>query len=93
MLCCRHSEDLLTWRPQDYPRMKEQGVLEPVMFQMDNGNIDIYFKTKDGSRRYVQATEDFRHFTELPEASTISDDAWLRDTATVNGKASGRQLL
>ena len=81
-----YSEDLLTWRPQDYPRMKEQGVLEPVMFQMDNGNIDIYFKTKDGSRRYVQATEDFRHFTELPEASTISDDAWLRDTATVNGK-------
>ena len=81
-----YSEDLLTWRPQDYPRMKEQGVLEPVMFQMDNGNIDIYFKTKDGSRRYVQATEDFRHFTESPEASTISDDAWLRDTATVNGK-------
>ena len=81
-----YSEDLLTWRPQDYPRMKEQGVLEPVMFQMDNGNIDIYFKTKDGSRRYVPATEDFRHFTESPEASTISDDAWLRDTATVNGK-------
>lgn len=81
-----YSEDLLTWRPQDYPRMKEQGVLEPVMFQMDNGNIDIYFKTKDGSRRYVQATEDFRHFTESPEASTISDDVWLRDTATVNGK-------
>lgn len=81
-----YSEDLITWRPQDYPRMREQGVLKPVMFQMDDGRIDIYFKTKDNSRRYVQASTDFRHFTESPEESSISDDAWLLDTATVNGR-------
>lgn len=80
-----YSEDLVTWRPQDYPRVKEKGVLEPIMFQMDPDNIDIYFKAKDGSRHYVQASNDFRHFTESADASTIEDAAWMRDTATIAG--------
>ncbi len=81
-----YSEDLVTWRPQDYPRMKQQGVHEPVMFQMDDGTFDIYYKSKAGTRHYVQATEDFRRFDESPEPSTIDDVAWIRDTATVNGQ-------
>ncbi len=81
-----YSEDLITWRPQDYPKMMEQGVSEPIMFQMDDGTFDIYFKAKDGTRRYVQASEDFRKFTESPDPSTIEDVAWMRDTATVAGK-------
>ena len=80
-----YSEDLVTWRPQDYPRVKEKGVLEPIMFQMDPDNIDIYFRAKDGSRHYVQASNDFRHFTESADASTIEDAAWMRDTATIAG--------
>ena len=80
-----YSEDLVTWRPQDYPRVKEKGVLEPIMFQMDPDNIDIYFKAKDGTRHYVQASNDFRHFTESADASTIEDAAWMRDTATIAG--------
>lgn len=88
-----YSEDLVTWRPQDYPRMNERGVLQPVMFQMDDGTFDIYFKAKDGSRRYVKADKDFRHFREAAEPSSISDDAWLMDTATVAGKHySGNQF-
>lgn len=81
-----YSEDLITWRPQDYPRMSVQGVTEPVMFQMDDGTFDIYYKAKDGTRRYVQGSEDFRRFTESAEPSTIDDVAWLRDTATVGDK-------
>lgn len=81
-----YSEDLVTWRPQDYPRMNEKGVTKPVMFQMDDGTFDIYFKAKDGTSRYVKADKDFRHFTEAKEASSISNDAWLMDTATVAGK-------
>lgn len=81
-----YSEDLVTWRPQDYPRMKQQGVLEPVMFQMNDGTFDIYYKSKAGTHHYVQATEDFRRFEEAPEPSTIDDVAWIRDTATVNGQ-------
>ncbi len=84
-LAATYSEDLVTWRPQDYPRMNEKGVLKPVMFQMDDGSFDIYFKTKDGSRRYVKADKTFRHFHEAKDASSISDDAWLMDTAVVAG--------
>ena len=81
-----YSDDLITWRPQDYPHMSVKGCLEPVVFAMDDGTFDIYFKAKDGKKHYVQATKDFRHFKEDKVPSTISDDAWLRDTATVNGK-------
>lgn len=81
-----YSEDLVTWRPQDYPRMAEKGVSEPIMFQMDDGTFDIYFKAKDGTHRYVQGSEDFRSFKESSDPSTIDAIAWLRDTATVAGK-------
>ena len=80
-----YSEDLITWRPQDYPRMNEKGCLQPIAFAMDDGKYDIYFKTKDGQKRYVQASKDFRHFVEDSIPSTIDDIAWVRDTATVDG--------
>lgn len=81
-----YSEDLVTWRPQDYPRVSMKGVAEPIAFQMDDGTFDIYYKAKDGTRRYVQASEDFRRFTESADPSTIEDVAWIRDTATIAGK-------
>ncbi len=85
-LAAAYSEDLVTWRPQDFPRMADKGVLAPVMFQMDDGTFDIYFKTQGGTKRYVKADNDFRHFDEAQEPSSISDDAWLMDMATVDGK-------
>lgn len=81
-----YSEDLVTWRPQDYPHMSVKGIREPIMFQMDDGTIDIYFKTKQGEKRYVQASDDFRHFEEFTDPSTIDDSAWMLDTATIGGK-------
>ena len=39
-----YSEDLVTWRPQDYPIVAEKGVKSPVAYQMDDGNFDIYIK-------------------------------------------------
>ena len=80
-----YSEDLVTWRPQDYPRMSAKGCLEPIMFACDDGTTDIYYKSSNG-KRYVKASADFRQFTEDPQPSTIDDVAWLRDTATVGGK-------
>lgn len=85
-LAAAYSEDLVTWRPQDFPRMTDKGVLAPVMFQMDDGSFDIYFKTQGGVRRYVKADTDFRHFDEAKDPSSISDDAWIMDMATVGGK-------
>lgn len=80
-----YSEDLVTWRPQDYPRVSQKGALKPIIFQMDDGTFDIYYKGKDGSRHYVQANQQFRKFTETPGLSTIDEVAWMRDTATVAG--------
>lgn len=80
-----YSEDLITWRPQDYPLMKENGCRKPIIFAMDDGTFDIYFHSNNGNR-YVQASNDFRKFEESPEESTIENVAWLRDTATVDGK-------
>ena len=85
-LAAAYSEDLVTWRPQDFPSMTDKGVREPVMFQMDDGTFDIYFKAQGSVRRYVKADKDFRHFVEAKEPSSISDDAWIMDTATVADK-------
>ena len=85
-LAASYSEDLITWRPQDYPRMSAKGCKEPIVFGMSDGTFDIYYKTADGQKRYVKASADFRHFEEDSIPSTIDDVAWLRDTATVDGR-------
>ena len=78
-----YSEDLVTWRPQDYPRMSQRGCLEPVVFAMDDGTFDIYYKDRQGGKHYVQASADFRHFAEDSTLSTIDDVAWSRASASI----------
>ena len=80
-----YSEDLITWRPQDYPIVKEKGVLDVAVYQMDDGNFDVYLKTKQG-KRYVQVSPDFRTFQEDSLEATADEILWQRDTATINGK-------
>ena len=80
-----YSEDLVTWRPQDYPIVREKGVKDVAAYQMDDGNFDIYLKTSKG-KRYVQASDDFRTFKEDSLEASADDILWQRDTATVNGK-------
>ena len=80
-----YSEDLVTWRPQDYPIVREKGVADVAAYQMDDGKFDIYLKTKQG-KRYVQASEDFRTFQEDSLEASADDILWQRDTATVDGK-------
>ena len=84
MLATAYSRDLVTWRPQDYPRMTTRECLKPVVFANASGAFDIYFLTKGGEKRWVEASADFRHFAK-DERSLIDDAAWTRDTATVGG--------
>ena len=79
-----YSRDLVNWRPQDYPIMSTKQCLDPVVFENPDGTFDIYYKSPEG-KRWTSATPNFRDFTP-DQASQISDDAWIRDTATVNGK-------
>ena len=79
-----YSNDLVNWRPQDYPVMSTSQCLDPVVIPNPDGTFDIYFKSPEG-KRWTSATPNFRHFTP-DSASQISDEAWMRDTATVDGR-------
>ncbi len=84
LFAAAYSRDLVNWRPQDYPIMSTTKCLEPVVFSNPDGTFDIYYKSPQG-KRWTSATPNFRDFTP-DRASEISDDAWIRDTATVGGK-------
>lgn len=80
-----YSEDLVTWRPQDYPIVAEKGVKSPVAYQMEDGNFDIYIKTAKG-KRYVQASQDFRTFVEDSLEASADEILWDKDSVLINGK-------
>lgn len=80
-----YSEDLMTWRLQDYPVVAEHGVHNPIVYQMDDGGFDIYLKTAKG-KRYVHASEDFRHFDEDSVEAQADDILWKMEEENVNGK-------
>lgn len=86
-----YSEDLITWRPQDYPRMSTKNCLRPIVFEGDDGTFDIFYATGD-EKRYVRASKDFRSFSE-DAPSTISDLAWGGDTVTIDNKRRGGQIF
>ena len=80
-----YSDDLINWRPQDYPIVAEKGVAEPVAYQMEDGSFDIYIKTAKG-KRYVHGSKDFRTFEEDSLAATADEVLWMRDEANIDGK-------
>ncbi len=80
-----YSADLITWRPQDYPKLSVKGIAQPFISPKADGSFDIYMKSKQGALR-VQATADFRHFKEVAVGNTAEASAWTPDTATVDGK-------
>ena len=84
LFAAAYSRDLITWRPQDYPVVTTRECLKPVVRDNQNGTFGIYYQTKDGSRHYVSASADFRHFS--PDVPIQADPSlWARDTATVSG--------
>ena len=86
-----YSPDLLTWRPQDYPRMSTKNCLKPIVFEGDDGTFDIYYKTGE-ERRYVTASNDFRTFSE-DQPSSISDLAWGNASVTMDGREYQGQIF
>jgi len=86
-----YSADLITWRPQDYPKMSTKCCLRPIVFEGDDGSFDIFYRSAD-KRHYVRATNDFRHFS-ADEESSISDEAWGGDRATVGDREYDGQIF
>ena len=85
-----YSEDLITWRPQDYPRMSVKGCLSPVFKYIGNDTYAILFKTKDGQVRKTTTGKDFRHFTPDYAASIDEYEEIAQQTKQVVG---GREFL
>ena len=85
VIAAAYSRDLVTWRPQDYPVMNTRQCLTPVVFSNPDGTFDIYYKTREGEKRWVSASADFRRFSKDRDTQ-IDDAAWTRDTATIGGQ-------
>ena len=63
LFAAAYSSNLVTWRPQDYPIVSTPQCLKPVVFANDNGTFDIYYQTKNGDKRWVSASANFRQFS------------------------------
>lgn len=85
-----YSDDLTTWRPQDYPRMSVKGCFAPVIASDGTGRYTVLFKTKDGSVRKTVTDAAFRHFMKDVQATAEEYDKagqqCGRDTVTIGDK-------
>ena len=98
-----YSEDLVTWRPQDYPRMSVQGVLSPVVFKVKSDNpmeekFMVFFKTKDGQYRSTLASNDFRTFSADKVAGEhvadmIAKNSLLNDTVEIDSRCYAGEVF
>lgn len=84
-----YSDDMVTWRPQDYPHMSVKGCLAPVIkYNGEGRGYTVVFQTKDGQYRKTTTESDFRHFTkDVPATAAEYNEAdKQRAQGTVDGK-------
>ncbi len=86
-----YSDNLITWRPQDYPRMSSgQGCFSPVIRETDQG-FDVHYASAHNGMRVTTATHDFRHFSTDRKADIVFKIK--KDQAVVDGKQQEGQLI
>ncbi len=98
-----YSDDLVTWRPQDYPPMSVQGVLSPVIFKVKSDDpmkekFMVFFQTKDGQYRSTLASNDFRHFAADKMAGEhvadmIAKNSLLNDTVEIDCRCYSGEIF
>ena len=87
-----YSPDLVTWRPQDYPRMSVGQCEKPVVRPADDG-FNIYFHSNQGIRM-THASSDFRTFTPDFPMPIYDLSLWRCDVATIGGqRMEGHQFV
>ncbi len=84
-LAVAYSDDMLTWRPQDYPYVSAKGCLAPVIRYDGGQSYSILFKTKEGQVRRITTDAQFRQFSSDIPATQAEYDAigTQTDKATV----------
>ncbi len=85
-----YSADLMTWRPQDYPRLSAGGVLAPIVAPEGMG-FAVYYRTPKGEAKRVPISFDFRHVGTEEVTNKVPDIK--RDTVNIGGKKFGGQLF
>ncbi len=84
LFAAAYSADLVTWRPQDYPRVSTRQCLDPVVQAASNG-FNIFYHSETGTRR-VFASTDFREFSEDIDMPLFDSQLWRREAAMVDGR-------
>ena len=85
-----YSADLITWRPQDYPKMSIGPCTSP--FIMKNGDGFTVYYTHNDTYRMTKASFDFRHFS----VDEVSDQSVFEVSPTfveIDGKKLSGQLF
>ena len=85
-----HTNDLIHWQPQEYPKMSNRGCNAPIIRKSNNGEYDILFTNSDKNIR-ISHTSDFRHFSPDESVSAI-DYHYMPDTMMIDGKTTIGQL-
>ncbi len=85
VVAAAYSKDLVTWRPQDYPRVSGKYCENPLIYPVD-GKFLIRFSNDQGMRAMI-ADADFRHFSEDFQMNTYDLPFGKRQTVTIEGKA------
>ena len=85
-----YSDDLITWRPQDYPLMTQRGCFSPIIRETEQG-FDIHFASAENGMRVTTATRDFRHFT--PDRKADIFFKIKKDQAIVDGQQREGQII
>ena len=86
-----YSRDLVTWRPQDYPRVNSQKCKNPVVVA-EGDAFKVYYQTANGDTRRISADADFRHFIG-DEAVKADARLWHRDTVSIKGEQQIGQIF
>ena len=86
-----YSRDLVTWRPQDYPRVNSQKCKNPVVVA-EGDAFKVYYQTANGDTRRISTDADFRHFIG-DEAVKADVRLWHRDTVSIKGEQQTGQIF
>ena len=90
LFAAAYSRDLVTWRPQDYPRVNAAQCLKPVVTRIED-TFNVYYLDGQGHARRIAASKDFRRFTNDIAMPFADEKLWLRDSIVVDGRLVGGQ--
>ena len=85
LFAASYSRVLVTWRPQDYPRVSTPQCLQPVVKVMDN-SFNVYYRDAQGHARRISASRDFRRFTNDMAMPFADTKIWQRDSVSIDGR-------